>query len=168
MLAIKTKVPTRLWLKLMSQKISCYLRSTNPGGVTLKMFNDAQSWLYDVDPENFEMFDQYVNLAKVHCCHQNKKFYGPFLCNFKATNDKCKNCGVHEIINKQESDCLAAKWNFKLCSLSYIAVAMYSRDRYEIIGLRKISHFISNLVEMFAWKKRYKWIKVAETIQYVS
>ena len=29
------------------------------------------------------------------------------------------------------------------CSyVSYIAVAMYSRDRYEIIGLRKISHFI--------------------------
>ena len=26
--------------------------------------------------------------------------------------------------------------------LSYIAVAMYSRDRYKIIGLRKISHFI--------------------------
>ena len=26
--------------------------------------------------------------------------------------------------------------------VSYIAVAMYSRDRYEIIGLREISHFI--------------------------
>ena len=27
-------------------------------------------------------------------------------------------------------------------AISYIAVAMYSRDQYEIIGLRKISHFI--------------------------
>ena len=34
-------------------------------------------------------------------------------------------------------------------SSSFIAVAMNSRDRYEIIGLHKISH---NLVEVFAWK----------------
>ena len=34
--------------------------------------------------------------------------------------------------------------------LSFIAVAMNSRDRYEIIGLREISHSINNLVETFA------------------
>ena len=43
----------------------------------------------------------------------------------------------------------------------YIYHAMYSRDRYEIMGLREISHFI--FVELFARKKRYKCIKVAET-----
>ena len=34
----------------------------------------------------------------------------------------------------------------------FITVTMNSRDRYEIIGLHKISHFINNLAEMFAWK----------------
>ena len=29
-----------------------------------------------------------------------------------------------------------------IITISYIAVAMYSRDRYKIIGLREISHFI--------------------------
>ena len=34
-------------------------------------------------------------------------------------------------------------------NLSFIAVAMNSRDRYEIIGLHKISYSIKNLVEVF-------------------
>ena len=34
--------------------------------------------------------------------------------------------------------------------LSFIAVAMNSRDRYEIIGIHEILHFIKNLVEVFA------------------
>ena len=51
---------------------------------------------------------------------------------------------------------------------SFIAVAMNSRDQYKIIGLHKISHFKNNLVEMFAWKKQYKCIKVAETMQYLG
>ena len=33
--------------------------------------------------------------------------------------------------------------------LSFIKVAMNSRDRYEIIGLCKISYFKNNLVEVF-------------------
>ena len=53
-------------------------------------------------------------------------------------------------------------------SLSYIGVAMNSRDQYEIIGLHKISRFINNLVEMFSWKTRYKCIKVAEKMQYLG
>ena len=34
--------------------------------------------------------------------------------------------------------------------LSFIAVAMNSRDRYEIIGLRKIPHSINNLAKVIA------------------
>ena len=51
---------------------------------------------------------------------------------------------------------------------SFITVTINSRDRYEIIGLRKISYYkLNNLVEELAWKKHQKCIKVAETMQYL-
>ena len=55
-------------------------------------------------------------------------------------------------------------------TVSYIAVEMYSRDRYEIIGLREISHFIKQPCRnVFLEKALYcKCSKVAETIQYVG
>ena len=37
--------------------------------------------------------------------------------------------------------------------VSFIAVAMNSRDRYEIIGLRKISHFIKQPCRSACLKK---------------
>ena len=59
--------------------------------------------------------------------------------------------------------------NVSMC-VSFIAIAMNSMDRYKIIGLCKISRIIrkNNLVEMFAWKKHYKCIKVAEAMQYLG
>ena len=42
--------------------------------------------------------------------------------------------------------------------------AMNSRDRYKIIGLHKISHFIKQRCKNVCLKKCYKCIKVAETM----
>ena len=53
-------------------------------------------------------------------------------------------------------------------TVSYIVVAMHSKDRYKIIGLRKISHFIKQPCRNVCLEKRYKCIKVAETVQYVG
>ena len=47
--------------------------------------------------------------------------------------------------------------------VSFIAVAMNSRDQYEIIGLRKISHFMKQPCRNVGL---HKYIKVAETMQY--
>ena len=44
-------------------------------------------------------------------------------------------------------------------------VELYNRDRYEIIGLREISHFIKQSCRNVCLEKCYKCIKAAETMQ---
>ena len=53
-------------------------------------------------------------------------------------------------------------------TLSFIAVAMNSRDQYGIIGLCEISHFINQPCRNFCLEKHYKCVKVAETMQYLG
>ena len=52
--------------------------------------------------------------------------------------------------------------------VSFIVVTMNSKDRYEIIGLCKISHSIKQPCGSICLKKRYQCIKVAETMYVVS
>ena len=53
--------------------------------------------------------------------------------------------------------------------LAFIAVAMNFRDRCEIIGLHKISHFIKQPSSSVCLKKVLEMrIKVAETTQYLG
>ena len=57
----------------------------------------------------------------------------------------CKMCPCTYIRNVCMHVCMyICSYSSKLfkITLSYIVVAMYSRDRYEIIRLHKISHFI--------------------------
>ena len=52
--------------------------------------------------------------------------------------------------------------------ISYSTVVLYRRDRYEIIGLHKISHSIKQLCRNVCLEKALKRIKVAETMQYLG
>ena len=47
-------------------------------------------------------------------------------------------------------------------------VVLYSRDRYEIIGLRKSSHSIKQPCSSIYLKKHLQCIKVVEIMQYLG
>ena len=53
-------------------------------------------------------------------------------------------------------------------SWSYSTVVLYSRDRYEIIGLCKSSHSIKQPCNSICLKKRLQFIKVVEIMQYLA